>query len=88
MKIIIENDLSMPLPDDVSVLKIYSIDHIIDRTSKTLTIKAQKISLGELMANILFHDILCYCNYDMEYSALGGAGCDFAIKLSTQKSNI
>lgn len=53
--------------------------YLFGNTESKVTIPVQKICLDETDMNELFHDYLHLFEYSIEYSALGGKGCDFAI---------
>ena len=48
-----------------------------------MTVAVQKVTLGELVMNELFAEFLgIYFDTKLEYAALGGAGCDFALRVT------
>lgn len=55
--------------------------YLFGNTESKVTIPIQKIYLDETDMNELFHDYLYLFDYSIEYSALGGKGCDFAINV-------
>lgn len=68
-------DFVKELSQKFGVISYYSFEN----TESKVTIPVQKICLDETDMNELFHDYLRLFEYSIEYSALGGKGCDFAI---------
>lgn len=92
MKVIVQHPLiirlgygvSLPHEDDlIDTCKERSVALLIERTETdvTYTIPEQKITLDEVEMNILFYYVLWLFSYRIEYSGLGGAGCDFSLDL-------
>ena len=57
----------------------YNLEHRSDYW--LFEIPEQKINLSEQNMNKLFFECLYLLEYNLEYAALGGAGCDFALEL-------
>lgn len=52
-----------------------------------ITVFVQKCTLDEFAMNELFHEVIDpLFEYEVQYAALGGAGCDFAITIETKKT--
>ena len=92
MKVIIHQPLilhygcgvGLPHEDDlIDTCKERSVSLLIERTETdvTYTIPEQKITLNEVEMNILFYYVLWMFSYRIEYSGLGGAGCDFSLNM-------
>lgn len=90
MKAILHDDLVAPIACETeSDLKAFVKElnqkfgvtscYLFGNTESNVTIPVQKICLDETDMNELFHDYLYLFDYSIEYSALGGKGCDFAI---------
>lgn len=58
-----------------------------NESSNSVTLYPQKIVLDEVNMNELFSDVIfpVFGQVKLEYSPLGGAGCDFAIRLLPSK---
>jgi hypothetical protein len=65
------------------LLTTWSIWHSYDIVGNTtvLAITVQKITLTEYDMNHLFYEILATIPLSIQYSGLGGAGCDFALSV-------
>lgn len=57
--------------------------YLFGNTGSKVTIPVQKICLDETDMNELFHDYLYLFDYSIDYSALGGKDCDFAIAVKS-----
>lgn len=99
MKVLIQDNLSafLDCTDDScsteykeyieKLMNDFSVYHSFEHVEEgyNLTIPAQKIVIPEWEMNQLFHDVLCYFKYVIEYASLGGEGCDFSIDLYSAK---
>ena len=67
-----------------AILKQYTVHHILKKLDNgfTLTIEVQKCTLDEEAMNDLFYNVITNFRYKLEYAALGGKGCDFALHVS------
>ena len=93
MKLIIENDLkhiesNLDSVDEynfmASVCDKFNVHYMLDirEDSTTFIIYTQKCTLDEFYMNELFHDVLYLFEYNVVYARFGGAGCDFAMRIS------
>lgn len=70
-----------------AVCKKFCVRHTISLgttigSSTMLVIHSQKINLDSVNVNELLADVFYLLEYDIEYSALGGRGCDLALTIT------
>lgn len=68
----------------LALLKQFGVCHktVSNDTTTTVTLFPQKVTLDDVDMNTLFFEALHPCfPYRMEYSPMGGRGCEFAIRL-------
>lgn len=70
-----------------AVCKKFGVQHTISLgttigSSTVFKIPVQKITLDSVNVNELLFDVFYLLDYDIEYSALGGSGCDLALTIT------
>ena len=61
----------------------------VDTSGLRLIIPVQKLCLYEVDMNTLFYDVIDrFFDYDLQYSGLGGVGCDFSIDITPKLRSI
>lgn len=88
MKLLIQTDLvdTDYTKDVIRFLRTFSI--WFREENRKLIIPAQKVTLDEWAMNELFNEYLMYLPViTIQYAPLGGAGCDFALRLTQNLEN-